>query len=72
MPKDENATYSGIGFRETVNAIRSIVAYSWTDEKRDFERMTEAGENTENHIFRDLQRLDNFLLSVASWNYPTI
>lgn len=44
-----------------IDSMIRIVRQFWDDEKRHFEEMKESGENTEKHIFLDLERIDAYL-----------
>lgn len=47
--------------QRTRDAIRNVIDYLWDDELRDYNEQD--GDGQQNHIFNELEYLDNLLLS---------
>lgn len=50
--------------QRTRDAIRNVINYLWDDELRDYNEQD--GDGKQNHIFNELEYLDNLLLSEGS------
>lgn len=46
---------------DLLSDVRSLIAYNWESEARDFEQCEQEGNSQEGHIFLVLQRLDAFV-----------
>lgn len=46
---------------EVLEDVRAVVDYNWASEFDDFHRAPQEGNSQEGHVFRNLDRLDEFL-----------